>query len=117
MRLSPVVKAALACAVMIVVGCAVLVVAAGAENGRQPQPPRPNDAEARITSLEQQVAQQDQTLVLMRLMLGQMRVDLEEVRKHQKPTGLRYTQEVETATGDVMPGRWEWFVNFSEVKP
>jgi uncharacterized coiled-coil protein SlyX len=117
MRLSSVARAVLAYAVMSGVGFVFLVLSAIADNGEQPQPPRENVADGRIAALERQVAQQDQTLVLMRLMLGQVRQDLEEVRKHQKPTGLRYTQEVETATGDVIPGRWEWFVNFSEVKP
>lgn len=114
MRLSPIENVVVA----ICIGAlATLTVVAVADNGDQLQPPRQNITDARIAALERQVAQQDQTLVLMRFMLGQMRQDLEEVRKHQKPTGLRYTQEVETATGDVMPGRWEWFVNFSEVKP
>ncbi len=96
---------------------AILAVPVVVDYGKKPQPPRPDFTELRIAALERQIAEQDQALVLMRLMLGQMRVNLEEVREHQKPTGLRYTQEVETATGDVIPGRWEWFVNFSEVKP
>lgn len=136
MRLSPIKKVAFVFALMFAFDV-MMILYAIADNGQQP--PRPNvavvelaalvgevtgrraerskDREARIAALERQVAQQDQSLVLMQLMLGQLRQDLEEVRKHQKPTGLRYTQEVETATGDVIPGRWEWFVNFSEVRP
>ena len=88
MRLSPVENAVIA---VIIAAIGTLAVVAVADNGDQPQPPRQNVADARIAALERQVAQQDQTLVLMRLMLGQVRQDLEEVRKHQKPTGLRYT--------------------------
>mgnify|MGYP000694509186 CR=1 FL=1 len=78
MRLSPIQKVAIVFALMFAFD-ATMILYAIADNGQQP--PRPNVAEARIAALERQVAQQDQTLVLMQLMLGQLRQDLEEVRK------------------------------------